>query len=320
MTENNNELAIFQTKDGAIQLRQDVKKETIWASQADLILLYGKDQSVISRHIKNIFKDGEVDKKSNMQKMHNPNSDKPVEFYSLDIILAVGYRTNSSTAIQFRQWATRTLKQHIVDGFTINSSRIQQNHQAFLEAVENIRLLTKNNSVVDTDQVLELIKSFSYTWFSLDSYDKDSFPKQGSKQSVQLTASEFLADLKSLKTDLIQKGQAAEIFAQEREKGNLQGIFGNVFQAVFGEEVYETLEQKSAHLLYFIIKNHPFIDGNKRSGAFAFIWFLQKIGYNFRSKINPETLATLTILIAESKPEDKDKMIGIILLILNFKQ
>jgi hypothetical protein len=145
MNENNNELAIFQTKDGAIQLRQDIKKETIWASQADLILLYGKDQSVISRHIKKIFEDGEVDKKSNMQKMHNPNSDKPVEFYSLDIILAVGYRTNSSTAIQFRQWATRTLKQHIVEGFTINSSRIQQNHQAFLDAVENICLVFAKN-------------------------------------------------------------------------------------------------------------------------------------------------------------------------------
>lgn len=317
MQKNEHGLAIFQTKDGAIELRQDVKKETVWASQADLSLIYNKDQSVISRHIKKIFEDSEVAKKSNMQKMHSPNSDKPVDFYSLDIILAVGYRANSARAIQFRQWATKTLKQHIVDGFTINNSRIQQNHQSFLETVEHIKLLAKNNAEIDTDTILELIKSFSYTWFSLDSYDKDSFPKQGSKKSVRLTAIEFLNDLENLKIDLIQKQQATEIFAQEREIGNVEGIFGNVFQAVFDQDVYETLEQKAAHLLYFLVKNHPFIDGNKRSGAFAFVWFLQKIDYDFKNKINPETLATLTILIAESKPEDKDKMIGIILLVLN---
>jgi death-on-curing family protein len=317
---NVQKLAIYQTKDGALELREDANKETIWATQADLSLIYQKDQSVISRHIKKIFQDGEVDKKSNMQKMHIPNSDKPVEVYSLDIILAVGYRTNSSKAIEFRKWATNILKQHITQGFTINPNRIEKNHQSFLKAVEDIKLLVNNNQNLQTGDVLELIQSFSYTWFSLDTYDKDNFPKKGTKKLVKITAEELERDLQKLKENLIAKKEASDIFGQEKQKGNLAGIIGNVFQSVFSQDAYETIEEKSAHLLYFIIKNHPFNDGNKRSGAFAFIWFLQKAGLNFKAKITPETLATLTILIAESDPKDKEKMIGIVLLLLNFEK
>lgn len=320
MSKKEPQLAIYQTKDGGIQLREDFKKETFWANQNDISLIYEKDQSVISRHIKNIFSNGEVDKKSNMQKMHTANSTKPVEFYSLDIILAVGYRVSSVKAIEFRKWATKILKQHITDGYTINPKRIEKNYQNFLQVVEDIKLLAKNNEQILTTDILELIKSFSYTWFSLDSYDKDNFPKKGSKKKVKITAEEFLTDLVKLKKELMERQEATEIFAQEKNKGNLEGIFGNIFQSVFGEEVYATIEEKSAHLLYFIVKNHPFTDGNKRSGAFAFIWFLQKAKFNFQNKISPETLTTLTILIAESNPKEKEKMIGIILLLLNFEK
>ena len=152
---------------------------------------------------------------------------------------------------------------------------------------------------------------------TLDSYDKDNFPKQGTKKTVQITTEELQNDLEKLKKKLITKKEATKIFAQEKQKGNLAGIVGNVFQSVFGKDAYPTLEQKAAHILYFIVKNHPFTDGN--SGAFAFIWFLQKTGASFEQKITPETLATLTILIAESNPKDKEKMIGIILLLLNFE-
>ena len=317
---NTKKLAIYQTKDGALELCEDANKETVWATQADLVILYQKDQSVISRHIKNIFKDGEIDKKSNMQKMHIANSDKPVEFYSLDIILAVGYRTNSARAIEFRKWATKTLKKHIIQGFTINPNRIEKNHQAFLQTVEDIKLLAQNNQNLQTKDILELIKSFSYTWFSLDSYDKDKFPKKGTKKSVEITAEELERDLQKLKQELIAKKEATDIFGQEKQKGNLAGIVGNVFQTVFGKDAYATIEEKSAHLLYFIIKDHPFNDGNKRSGAFAFIWFLQKAGFHFQNKITPETLATLTILIAESHPKEKEKMVGIVLLLLQFEK
>ncbi len=313
-------LSIYQAKSGAIELRQDFDKETFWANQKDLSFIYEKDQSVISRHINNIFKDKELDKKSNMQKMHIANSDKPVEFYSLDIILAVGYRVNSSRAINFRKWATKILKQHITQGFTINQNKIDKNRQEFLKAVEDIKLLSKDNKNVQTGDILELIKSFSYTWFSLDSYDKDNFPKKGTKKTVKIASKDLQNDLLKLKQELLNKKEATEIFGQEKQRGSLEGILGNVFQTIFGQDVYQTLEEKAAHLLYFIIKNHPFNDGNKRSGAFTFIWFLNKARFNFRDRINPESLATLTILIAESNPKDKEKMIGIVLLLLNFKK
>ncbi|MCK9439309.1 virulence protein RhuM/Fic/DOC family protein [Patescibacteria group bacterium] len=314
---NKNSLAIYQSKSGAIELSKDYKKDTIWATQKDLSFIYEKDQSVISRHIRNIFKDSEVNKKSNMQKMHIPNSDKPVDFYSLDVILAVGYRTNSSRAIEFRKWATKVLKQHITKGFTINKNRIKQNYDDFLKTIEDIKVLSQDSKKIKTSDILELIKSFSYTWFSLDKYDKNSFPKIGTKKKINVTAKEIYGDLQKLKEELIEKGEASKMFAQEKQSGSLEGIVGNVFQAVFGADVYKTIEEKAAYLLYFVIKNHPFNDGNKRSGAFVFIWFLNRVGFDFKNKINPETLATLTILVAESNPKDKDKVIGIILLLLN---
>jgi len=263
---NNNKtqkLAIYQTRSGSIEIHQDFNKETFWATQKDLAFIYEKDQSVISRHINNVFKDKELDKKSNMQKMHIANSDKSVEFYSLDIILAIGYRINSSRAINFRRWATKTLKQHITKGFTINQNRINKNRQEFLRAVEDIKLLSKNNQNIQTEDILDLIKSFSYTWFSLDKYDKSSFPKTGTKKKINITSESLYKDLFQLKKELVSRGEASEMFSQEKNHGNLEGIIGNVFQNVFGIEVYETVEEKAAHLLYFVIKNHF-----KQSGFF----------------------------------------------------
>ncbi len=326
---NTKKLAIYQTKDGALELREDIDTETIWANKKQIAEIFGIDRSVVSRHIKNIFSDKEIDKKVAYAKFahtteHGAIKGKTqtheIEFYNLDIILAVGYRTNSARAIEFRKWATKTLKKHIIQGFTINPNRIEKNHQAFLQTVEDIKFLAQNNQNLQTKDILELIKSFSYTWFSLDSYDKDKFPKKGTKKSVEITAEELERDLQKLKQELIAKKEATDIFGQEKQKGNLAGIVGNVFQTVFGKDAYETIEEKSAHLLYFIIKDHPFNDGNKRSGAFAFIWFLQKAGFHFQNKITPETLATLTILIAESHPKEKEKMVGIVLLLLQFEK
>jgi death-on-curing family protein len=322
-------LAIYQTKDGALELRRDFDNNTIWASKKQIAEIFGVDRSVVSRHIKNIFEDKELSAKQVCAKfahttkhgsIKGKTQTRNLDYYNLDIILAVGYRTKSSVAIEFRKWATKTLKQHITQGFTINPKRIEKNHQVFLKGVEDVKLLAKNNKNLNTSDVLELIKSFSYTWFSLESYDKDKFPKKGTKKSVQITAEELEKNLDKLKQELIRKKEATEIFAQEKQKGNLKGIVGSVFQSVFGKDVYPKVEEKAAHLLYFIIKNHPFNDGNKRSGAFAFIWFLQKAGLNFQAKISPETLATLTILVAESEPKEKEKMIGIILLLLNFEK
>jgi death-on-curing family protein len=316
-------LAIYQAKSGAIELRQDFDKETFWASLDQIAFLFGRDKSVISRHIKNILADKELEESAVVAKNATTAVDGKiyqVAFYNLDMILSVGYRVNSKTATQFRIWSTKTLKKHITEGFTVNLNRIKQNHQSFLKTVDDIKILSKNNTKIKTDDILELIKSFSYTWFSLDKYDKSSFPKSGTKKKVSITAQELIGDLSKLKKELIKREEASEMFAQEKNPGNLEGIVGNIFQAVFGQEVYRTVEEKAAHLLYFIIKNHPFNDGNKRSGAFTFIWFLNKANLDFRERINPESLATLTILVAESDPGEKEKMIGLILLLLSLKK
>lgn len=313
-------LAIYQTKDGAIQLKEDTKHETFWAKLEDISKIFKRDKSVISRHIKNIFKEEELEKKEVIAKYATTASDGKtyqVNFYNLDLIISVGYRVNSKTATQFRKWATKTLKQHITKGFTINPKKIQTNYQEFLKTVEDLKKLSTDNQQIKSQDILELIKIFARTWFSLESYDKQKFPNaQFHKQSISLQVEDLHKAISQLKQELIQKKEATELFAQEKTTGNFSGIFGNIFQSAFGEDVYPSIEEKSAHLLYFIIKNHPFNDGNKRTAAFSFIWFLQKSGFHFQAKITPETLTALTLLIAESNPKDKEKMIGIVLLLL----
>jgi hypothetical protein len=224
-----NNIVIYQTKSGALELRKDVQGQTIWATQAEMALLYGKDQSVISRHIASIFSDGEVDKKRNMQEMHIANSDKPVVLYGLDIVLAVGYRTNSQRAIEFRQWATKTLRQYIVEGYAINKQRIAKNYGQFLEAVESVKRLLPPGAAIDTESVLELVNLFADTWLSLNAYDKDAFVAKGiTKKRVTLTAKKLEESLAKLKTALMEKGEASEHFGAERQRGSVSGIVGNV--------------------------------------------------------------------------------------------
>ncbi len=325
MKDTHEQLAIYQTENGALELRQDFDNDTIWASQKQIAEIFGIERSVVTKHIRSIFLDNELDEKVVSAKFAQTTSHgaitgktqtKDVNFYSLDIILAVGYRTKSSMAIAFRQWATQTLKQHITQGFTFNHQRIEQNRKAFLKAVDDIRLLTQNTTEVPMNRVLDLVQVFAETWFTLDQYDKGEFPQQGRIENVDIQAKDLQESLEVLKQELVSKGEATHLFAEEKSQGNLSGIVGNVFQSVFGQDAYATIEEKAAHLLYFIIKNHPFNDGNKRSGAFAFVWFLQKAQFDFGPKISPETLTTLTLLVAESDPKDKERMIGVILLIL----
>lgn len=311
------DIIVYQAKNGAIELRGDFSQETFWATQAQIVQLFSVDQSVVSRHISNVFKDKEVDPKSNMQKMHIANSDKPVVLYSLDVILSVGYRVNSKIAIEFRKWATKTLKGHIFEGYTINPRRITKNYQQFLRAVDDVKKILPAGSLLNPAEALDLAKLFAGTWFSLDAYDKATLPKSGaSKKQVDFTADELTKALAALKQSLLIKKEATHFFAQEKQSGNLAGIVGNVFQSIFGKDAYPTVEEKAAHLLYFIVKNHPFNDGNKRSGAFAFVWFLRKAGLLNPTKLSPEALTVLTLLIAESNPKEKERLIGLVLLLL----
>ncbi|MDA1337938.1 MAG: virulence protein RhuM/Fic/DOC family protein [bacterium] len=312
-----NKIIIYQTKSGAIELRGDFTRETVWASQAQIVDLFNVDQSVISRHINNIFKDGEIEKNSNMQKMHIANSDKPITLYSLDVILGVGYRTNSKVAIEFRKWATKTLSNYIVDGYAINKNRIVKNYAQFLKSVNQIKQLLPADSDINPQDAIELITLFTDTWLSLNAYDKGAFSKgKLTKKKVELTTDKLTNNLAKLKSELIYKSSATELFGVERSKGSIAGIVGNVMQSFGDKELYPTIEEKAAHLLYFIVKNHPFTDGNKRSGAFAFIWFLKQTNILNITKLTPSALTALTILVASSNPKDKDKVISLILSII----
>ena len=314
------ELAVYQAKNGAIELREDAKKETVWATQAQIANIFDVERSVVTKHILNILKNNELDKKSVCAFFAHTASDGKtyqVINYNLDVILSVGYRTNSKKAVEFRQWANKILKQHITQGYTINQSVIKNNYQQFLTAVSDIKTLVGNSQNIDTDSVLELVTAFADTWLSLDAYDKDKLKTEGTtKKSLAVTVVQIKKVLTQFKTELIKKREATDIFAKEREVESLAGIIGNVMQSFGGTSVYPTLEEKAAHLLYFIIKNHPFIDGNKRSGAFIFIWFLNKTALLHNSKITPPALTALTLFIAESDPKNKTKMIKLVLQLL----
>jgi prophage maintenance system killer protein len=318
-----NKTVIYQAKDGSIELNLDLKKEKLSANINQIAELFDRDKSVISRHIKNIYKTGELDEISTVAKIATVQKEghreiiRNIEYYNLDMILSIGYRVDSKRATQFRIWATKVLKEYIVDGFAINKKHIAKNYQKFTQAINDIKILLPKNNEIDSANILDLVNNFAQTWLSLDAYDKDQLSAKGTtKRQISLDAKELEQGIATLKTDLIKKGETTEIFARERSKNSLEGIIGNVMQSFGGADLYATLEEKAAHLFYFIIKNHPFIDGNKRSGAFSFVWFLQKYNLLDISKISPQALTAITLLVAESNPKDKEKMTGLILLLL----
>lgn len=318
MSDNQAKLAIYQAKNGAIELNVDSRHETIWATQEQMAVIFGVQRPAITKHLKNIFQEEELNETSVRSILEHTATDGKTyntKHYNLDAIISVGYRVNSRQATAFRQWATKTLKSYITDGFAIDKKHVQQNYNQFLKAIDDIKLLSTNN-----EESLELIKAFASTWFSLAAFDKGDMPTAGaSKKQVVITAAHLEMAIASLKTDLMANGQTTDLFASERTPDAIAGIVGNVFQSFAGDDVYPTLEEKAAHLLYFIVKNHPFCDGNKRSGAFAFVWYLQKAGVLSLGQITPTALTALTLLIAQSDPKQKDRMIGLVLLLLGKK-
>ncbi len=314
-----NKLVIYQTKSGALELRGDTQKETMWATLDQIAQVFGRDKSVISKHLKNIYNEGELSEKATVAKNATVQIEgkrtvtREIEYYNLDAIISVGYRVNSKVATQFRQWATKTLREHITKGYTINKKLVGKNYDAFMKSVADVQALLPEHVTLDPKSVLELIKEFASTWVSLDAYDKGTLVAKGvTRKKVTLLGSDLEIALQSLKTILMKKGEATDLFANERTRGALEGIVGNVMQSFGGKALYPTLEEKAAHLLYFVVKNHPFSDGNKRSGAFAFVWLLKKAGARGASQINPAALTALTLLIAESNPEKKDQMVALV--------
>jgi prophage maintenance system killer protein len=312
-----NKPVIYQSRSGAMELRGDFEHGSVWATQEQIATIFEIERSVATKHIRNILKDKELDADTVCAKFAHTGSDGKVyqvQFYNLDIILAVGYRTNSKKAITFRGWATKILHGYIVGGFAVNRSRIAKNYDAFLQAVADVKALLPVGMIIDNADVLELIKLFSETWLSLGAYDKDALIAAGTKKkTVRVTAEGLAKAVAALKSSLLKSGEATDLFATERDRDSISGIVGNVMQSFDKKDLYPTIEEKAAHLLYFIVKNHPFLDGNKRSGAYAFIWFLNRAGVLNASRMTPTALTALTLLIAESAPAQKDKMVRLVM-------
>jgi len=319
------EIVIYKSAKSGVEVEVRFEKENVWLRQDEIARLYNKERSVITKHINNIFKDKEVDKKSNVQKLHIPGSDKPVAFYSLDVILAVGYRTNSAKAIHFRKWATNVLKRYLLKGYALNEKRLLQLQSRFKELQNTISFLqskSKNRLLKGQEQeILDLLANYSKTLNLLEQYDKRKIKliKKG-KPLFILKYKEAMEIIKEIKKDLINKKEASNLFGQESDE-KFKAILGNIYQTFNKKELYPSVEEKAAHLLYFIVKDHPFVDGNKRIASFLFIYFLDKNNFLYKEsgerKINDNALTALTLLIAVSNPKDKNILIKIITNLLS---
>lgn len=298
------EIVLFESDDKEIKLTVPVERETVWLTQAQMTELFERDISVISRHISSIFKEGEVDRDSNLHFLQIANSDKPVAYYSLDVIISVGYRVKSKRGVEFRKWANTVLKQYILQGYAVNNNRIAQ-------LGEVIQIMKRTENSLDSRQVLSVIEKYSEALDLLDSYDHQNMTRpKGNSATYELSYDECREVIASMRF-----GYESELFGKEKDD-SFKGSIGNIYQSFGGQDVYPTLEEKAAHLLYFVTKNHSFYDGNKRIAAAMFLYFLDKNGVLFREGdklIDDHTLVALTIMIAESRPEEMEMMITVVM-------
>jgi prophage maintenance system killer protein/prophage antirepressor-like protein len=306
------DIVIFEGDARAVEVR--LEGETLWLTLQQIADLFGRDKSVVSRHLRNVFAAGELVREAVVAKNATTAADGKtyqVEYFNLDAIISVGYRVNSSRATRFRQWATRVLREHLTQGYSLNEHRLAQQGLTELEQAVALlgQTLTRQALVSDLGQeVVQLILGYARTWRLLQDYDRGELGVPAGARPARgiLALAEAQRALDALAGELRQRGEASELFARDRADG-LASILGNLEQSMFGEPLYRTREERAAHLLYFVIKNHPFSDGNKRSGAFLFLLYLRQEG--MRLTLNEQGLTALTLLIAESDPKAKDLMV-----------
>ena len=329
---NQNPIEIYQAQDGTTQVEVRFENDTVWLSQAQMAMLFGKDIRTINEHITNIFDDEELEKESTIRKFRIVRQEgkrqvnREIEHYDLDMIISVGYRVKSKQGISFRRWATARLKEYLTQGYTINQKRLQQNAHELEQALALIQK-TANSSELTLESgrgLVDIVSRYTHTFLWLQQYDEGLLTEPQTQQGGTLpTYAEACSALAELKSQLMAKGEASDLFGRERDNG-LSAILGNLDQSVFGEPAYPSIEAKAAHLLYFVVKNHPFSDGNKRSGAFLFVDFLHRNGrlldQNGHPVINDTGLAALTLLVAESDPKQKETLIRLIMHMLKYKQ
>ncbi len=298
------EIMLFQDENVKLEVPVTPEQETVWLTANQMAVLFDRDEKTIRKHINNVFADEEIIKENNTQKMRVDNVKQPVPYYTLDVIISVGYRVKSKRGIAFRKWANSVLKEYIMKGYAINTNRINQ-------LGEVIRIMKRTENSLDAKQVLSVIEKYRVALDLLDDYDHQTMKRpQGNTTVYILDYEECRAIINNMKF-----ASESELFGNERDD-SFKGSIGNIYQSFGGQEIYPTVEEKAANLLYLVTKNHSFSDGNKRIAATMFLYFLDKNGILFAEGdklIDDHTLVALTIMIAESKPEEKEMMISVIM-------
>ena len=288
-----NEIILFENQD--VKLEVNMNGETVWLTQDQMAKLFGKDRTVITRHINNIFKDGELEEKSNVQKMHIANSDKPVSLYSLDVIISIGYRVKSQNGVIFRKWANKVLKDYLLKGYAVNQKRLEYLEKT-IKLIDIAGRMDTELKTAEAKEIIKVINNYSNALNLLDDYDHKRIIKpSGTKDNKKITYEDCMNVIGKLKFN-----SDSNLFALERDEG-LKEVIGTIYQSFDGKDLYPTIEEKAANFLYLITKNHTFIDGNKRLAATLFIYFLEfyNILYNENGQIiDNNTLVAITLLIA----------------------
>ena len=276
------EIVIYKTPDEQTAIEVQFEGETVWLTQSQITELFQRDRTVITKHINNIFKEGELEEKSNVQKMHIANSDKPVVFYNLDIIISVGYRVKSQRGTQFRQWATQRLKDYLAKGYAINQKRLDELGR-MVQLIEQSGK-TETLQLQEAKGLLEILGNYTKSFVLLNQYDRHNLQAGRLSKNItyEIEYDEAISAVTELRKQLIAKKEATKLFGNEKDE-SFKSSLRSIVQTFGGQYLYPSIEEQAAHLLYFVIKNHSFSDGNKRIGAFLFIWFLEKNKHRFKS-------------------------------------
>ena len=301
------ELSFFTSGDLTLKVPVTPDKETVWLTQDQMSELFDTARSSIAYHISRIFKEGELEKDTSVEFFDRSmgKASRPPAYYNLDVIISVGYRVKSRRGIEFRRWANKILKDYLIQGYAVNENRLKQLGNV-------VRLMKRTQDSLDSKQVLSVIESFSSALELLDAYDHQNMTRpKGSEEIYYLTYEECRRVI-----DQMRFNEESDLFGKEKD-GSFKGSIGNIYQSFAGQEIYPTLEEKAANLLYFVTKNHSFWDGNKRIAATMFLYFLDRNGILYdetgEKLLDDHTLVALTIMIAESRPEEKEMMISVIM-------
>ncbi len=311
MEKRNNEIILFENQE--VKLEVNLKDDTVWLTQAQMADLFGKTKSTINEHIKNIYQEEELTEEMTMTKFGNSEfADKPTNYYNLDMIISVGYRVKSKQGIAFRQWANKILKEYILQGYAVNQKRLEYLEKT-IQLIDIANRMDERLEDGDAKEILKVIGEYTKALDLLDDYDHKTLKKiEGTKAEGKIEYQQCIAIISELRFQ-----EESALFAVERERG-LESIIGNIYQGFAGQDIYPTIEEKAANFLYLIVKNHVFVDGNKRVAATLFIYFLNFYGilyHNGEKTIDNNTLTALTLLIAESNPKEKEILID---LVMNF--